>query len=164
MARFSIRRLRSLIVELPAQLRLAYCLARDPRTPAAPKAALGAALAVIVNPLVDIPGWLPVLGQMDALGLSLLAVRTFNSQVPAELREEVERQIQRRESALDRDLARGVGAAQRLARTAAAIGRSRRGEDAPPPPPASWYRSPAVAEEAREGDPAPAPAAEETSP
>ncbi|MHB8312892.1 MAG: hypothetical protein ACYDD0_06275, partial [Candidatus Dormibacteria bacterium] len=68
-----LKRLRSLVLELPQQLRLAYCLVRDPRTPAAPKAALGAALAVILNPMVDIPMWVPVLGQMDAISLTVLA-------------------------------------------------------------------------------------------
>lgn len=163
MARLSIKRVRSLVVDLPRQLRLAYCLARDPRTPTATKAALGGALAVILNPLVDVPMWVPVLGQLDTLGLALLAVRTFNSQVPAELREEVERQIRRRESVLDQDLARGVVAAQRLARATTALRRRRPGPDGPPAPPAAWYRSPAGAEEAREEDSPPAPASEETS-
>lgn len=164
MAASRLKRLRSLFVELPQQLRLAYCLARDPRTPAAPKTALGAALAVILNPLVDIPIWIPVLGQMDTLGLALLAVRTFNSQVPAELRAEVEGEIRRRESVFDRDLAQGVGAAQRLARTVTALGRLRRSGSAPeaPPPPASWYRSPAGQEAGQAALP-PGPAPEETS-
>lgn len=134
-----LKRIRSLLLELPQQLRLAYCLARDPRTPAGPKAALGAALAVILNPLVDIPMWVPVVGQLDTVGLALLAVRTFNLQVDPALRAEVEDQIRRRQSVFDRDLAQGAAVAGRLARLRA---RGQAGvEPDPPPPPPAWYRS-----------------------
>ncbi|MHB1525761.1 MAG: YkvA family protein [Candidatus Dormibacteria bacterium] len=142
-----LKRLRSLVLELPQQLRLAYCLARDPRTPAAPKAALGAALAVILNPMVDIPMWVPVLGQMDAISLTVLAVRTFNSQVPEELRAEVEEAIRERRSAFDLDLERGVGAARRLATLSRRLPNvpwpfpTRRPPLELPKQPAPWYRS-----------------------
>ncbi len=135
-----LKRIRSLLLELPQQLRLAYCLARDPRTPAASKAALGGALAVILNPLVDLPMWIPVVGQMDTVGLALLAVRTFNLQVDPEIRAEVEQQISLRQSVFDRDLAQGAAAARRLARL---LKRAPGAEELPPaPPPApAWYRS-----------------------
>ncbi|MGC8473195.1 MAG: YkvA family protein [Candidatus Dormibacteria bacterium] len=139
-----LKRIRSLLLELPQQLRLAYCLARDPRTPAASKAALGGALAVILNPLVDIPMWIPVVGQMDTVGLALLAVRTFNLQVDPEIRAEVEEQIRLRQSAFDRDLAQGAAAARRLSqllrRSGGGSGATLETPPAPPPVPA-WYRS-----------------------
>lgn len=152
-----LKRLRSLVLELPQQLRLAYCLARDPRTPPAPKAALAAALAVIVNPLVDIPMWVPVLGQMDTISLTVLAVRTFNSQVPEELRSEVEESIRQGRSTFDADLARGVGAARRLAQLIRGLSSLRRPSagrhSAAPLPqePAPWYRSEEPVE-GREGE------------
>ena len=135
-----LKRIRSLLLELPQQLRLAYCLARDPRTPAASKAALGGALAVILNPLVDIPMWIPVVGQMDTVGLALLAVRTFNLQVDSEIRAEVEQQIRLRQSVFDRDLAQGAATASRLARFLQRAPGASRTPPAPPPVP-SWYRS-----------------------
>ena len=144
MPTFRLKRIRSLLLELPQQLRLAYCLARDPRTTAASKAALGGALAVILNPLVDIPMWIPVVGQMDTVGLALLAVRTFNLQVDAEIRAEVEEQIRLRHSAFDRDLAQGATTARRLSqllrRAPGASGARVEGPPSPPPVPA-WYRS-----------------------
>ena len=135
-----LKRIRSLLLELPQQLRLAYCLARDPRTPAASKAALGGALAVILNPLVDIPMWIPVVGQMDTVGLALLAVRTFNLQVDEEIRAEVEREIRLRQSVFDRDLAQGAAAARRLARLLKRAPGAGEPPAAPPSVPA-WYRS-----------------------
>jgi uncharacterized membrane protein YkvA (DUF1232 family) len=135
-----LRRIRSLLLELPQQLRLAYCLVRDPRTPAASKAALGGALAVILNPLVDIPMWIPVVGQMDTVGLALLAVRTFNLQVDPEIRAEVEGQIRLHQSVFDRDLAQGAATARRLAR----LLRRADGAAEEPATPSSvpaWYRS-----------------------
>ncbi len=161
-----LKRLRSLVLELPQQLRLAYCLARDPRTPPAPKAALGAALAVIVNPLIDIPMWVPVLGQMDTISLTVLAVRTFNSQVPEELRQEVEESIRQGHSTFDTDLARGVGAARHLAQLIRGLSNlpvitrrhplprplaGRRPALASPREPAPWYRSEEPVE-GREGE------------
>jgi uncharacterized membrane protein YkvA (DUF1232 family) len=146
-----LKRLRLLILELPQQLRLAYCLARDPRTPAPLKAALAGSLALILNPAIDLPAWVPVVGQMDVVALTVLAVRTFNSQAPRELRESIEADIRARQSRFDLDLQQGVAAAGRVALLARAVpGLSRvrrrplpavrrRGEAAP------WYRSPASA-------------------
>lgn len=138
-----VKRIRSLILELPQQLRLAYCLARDPRTPKAPKAALAGALAVILNPVVDIPAWVPLVGQMDTVALTVLAVRTFNSQVPEELRADVEAQIRQRTSVFDRDLARGVASAVRLSSMARSLTNLRRAsrESSAQREPQPWYRS-----------------------
>jgi uncharacterized membrane protein YkvA (DUF1232 family) len=152
MAMSPLKRLRTLILELPQQLQLAYCLARDPRTPAAPKAALGAALAVILNPLVDVPMWVPVVGQMDIITLTMLALRAFNSQVPKELRTEVELQIKEHRSVFDRDLAKGAGTASQLLQAGSRLRHLRmpavkrptngaRPEPTRPHEPAPWYRS-----------------------
>ncbi|HEY6538154.1 MAG TPA: hypothetical protein VI138_03830 [Candidatus Dormibacteraeota bacterium] len=146
-----LKRLRLLVVELPQQLRLAYCLARDPRTPAPLKAGLLGSLTLILNPAVDLPAWIPVLGQMDAITLTVLAVRTFNSQAPAALREEIEADIRARRSRFDLDLRQGRAAAGRLAlllpslRGAPRPNRHRLPGPEHPAEPAPWYRSPASA-------------------
>ncbi len=159
-----MKRLRKLFLELPQELRLAYCLARDPRTPAPLKASLAGALAVILNPLLDIPSWIPVVGGLDTISLTLLAVKTFNSQAPPELRRELEAEIRSGQSRFDQDLAQGMVEARRLARRLRRLGP---GSGAPPPSaattaPPAWYRSAAAAEgaggpEGSEAEPAPAP-------
>jgi uncharacterized membrane protein YkvA (DUF1232 family) len=146
-----LKRLRLLILELPQQLRLAYCLARDPRTPAPLKAALAGSLALILNPAIDLPAWVPVVGQMDAIALTVLTVRTFNARAPRELRESIEADIRAGRSRFDLDLRQGVTAAGRLALLARAIpGRARRRRRplpavGRPTEAAPWYRSPASA-------------------
>jgi uncharacterized membrane protein YkvA (DUF1232 family) len=140
-----------LIWELPKQLRLAYCLARDPRTPAPLKATLVGALAIILNPAIDLPAWIPVVGQMDAIALTVLAVRTFNSQAPRELREELEAQIRAGESRFDLDLKMGAHGAQRLAGLVRRLPVGPQRGALPQPPGerptgvAAWYRSPGLA-------------------
>ena len=96
---------------MPSRGKLAYCLLRDERIPAAPKAALGAALAVIVSPL-DFPAWVPVLGEFDMLALAILAVKTFIEACPEEIRREHEAALQAKTSVWDRDVRDTVGAAR----------------------------------------------------
>jgi len=79
--------------------------------PAAPKAVLAAALGVIVSPL-DIPAWIPVLGEFDMLALGILAVETFIEACPEDLRQEHQAAIKARESTFDRDWRDTVGAAR----------------------------------------------------
>ena len=99
------------LIDVPSRGKLAYCLLRDERIPAAPKAALGAALAVIVSPL-DFPAWVPVLGEFDMLALALLAVRTFIEACPEDIRREHEAALQAKTSVWDRDVRDTVGAAR----------------------------------------------------
>ena len=80
-------RVRTVLTDVPRHAKLAYCLLRDDRVPAAPKAALLAALGVIVSPL-DVPAWVPVLGELDILALGVLAVKVFVDACPEELVEE----------------------------------------------------------------------------
>jgi uncharacterized membrane protein YkvA (DUF1232 family) len=140
-----------LIWELPLQLRLAYCLARDPRTPAPLKASLVGALAIILNPAIDLPAWVPVIGQMDAIALTVLTVRAFNSQAPRELREEIEAQIRAGQSRFDLDLKAGAESARRLTNLVRRLPGGRSGRGLPeaaserPTEVAAWYRSPALA-------------------
>jgi uncharacterized membrane protein YkvA (DUF1232 family) len=101
------RGVRLLLIDLPLQLRLAYCLLRDPRVPAYVKIAFAAALGVIATPIVDLPASLPLVGEFDVLALTVLAVRLFIAACPRYLVEEQERLIQERRSRFDDDVRRG---------------------------------------------------------
>jgi uncharacterized membrane protein YkvA (DUF1232 family) len=104
-------RAKELLVDVPRHGKLAYCLLRDERVPAAPKAVLLAALGVIVSPL-DIPAWIPVLGEFDMLALGILAVETFIEACPEDLRQEHQAAIKAKESIFDRDWHDTAGAAR----------------------------------------------------
>lgn len=103
--------LKRLALDLPRQAKLAYNLIHDDRVPVASKAAVLAALALIVTPFVNLPEWIPVVGEMDVLALSLLALKLFVTSAPREAVEEQEQRIKERTSRFDLDVARG----QRLA-------------------------------------------------
>src|SRR2546423_15228506 len=106
-----LSRAMQVLVEVPRPGKLAYCLLRDERVPAAPKAVLLAALGVIVSPL-DIPAWIPVLGEFDMLALGILAVETFIEACPEDLRQEHQAAIKAKESIFDRDRRSTTGAAR----------------------------------------------------
>jgi uncharacterized membrane protein YkvA (DUF1232 family) len=108
--------LKRLVRDLPRQAKLAYCLLYDPRVPAASKAVVLAALVLIVTPFVNLPEWIPVLGEMDVLALSLVTMRLFIATAPREVVEEHERLIKERRSRFDQDVARGQRLAVALAR------------------------------------------------
>jgi uncharacterized membrane protein YkvA (DUF1232 family) len=99
------------LFEVPRSAKLAYCLVRDERVPFAPKLALGGALGLIVSPL-DIPGWIPVIGDLDMLALGVLAVKVFVDACPEQVVEEHRAAVGRRESLFDRDLREGLALAQ----------------------------------------------------
>jgi uncharacterized membrane protein YkvA (DUF1232 family) len=104
-------RAKELLVDVPRHGKLAYCLLRDDRVPAAPKALLLGALGVIVSPL-DFPAWIPVLGEFDMLALGILAVETFIEACPEEVRREHQEAISAKESIFDRDVRDTAGAAR----------------------------------------------------
>ena len=99
-------RARNLLFEVPRNGKLAYCLLRDDRVPAAPKGALLGALGLIVSP-VDLPAWIPVIGELDMLALGILAVKVFVEACPEDLVKEHEAALAERTSVFDDDL-RGV--------------------------------------------------------
>src|SRR5439155_22406035 len=68
-------RAKTVLFDVPRHGKLAYCLVRDDRIPAAPKAVLLGALGVIVSAL-DFPAWIPVVGELDMVALGMLAVET----------------------------------------------------------------------------------------
>jgi uncharacterized membrane protein YkvA (DUF1232 family) len=106
-----LSRAKEVLIEVPRHGKLAYCLLRDPRVPAAPKAAVLGALALIVSP-IDFPAWVPVLGELDMLALAVLAVKTFVEACPEDVRLEHEEALKANESVFDRDLRDTMSAAR----------------------------------------------------
>jgi uncharacterized membrane protein YkvA (DUF1232 family) len=106
-----LSRAKEVLIEVPRHGKLAYCLLRDPRVPAAPKAAVLGALALIVSP-IDFPAWVPVLGELDMLALSVLAVKTFIEACPEDVRREHEEALKANESVFDRDVRDTMSAAR----------------------------------------------------
>ena len=107
-------RARSLVFEVPRYGKLAYCLLRDERVPTAPKAALLTSLGLIVSP-IDLPAWIPVVGEFDMLALGVLAVRVFVEACPEELVREHEAALAAGTSAFDRDVRGLLGLARERA-------------------------------------------------
>jgi uncharacterized membrane protein YkvA (DUF1232 family) len=106
-----LSRAKEVLIDVPRHGKLAYCLLRDERVPAAPKGVLLAALALIVSP-IDVPAWVPVLGELDVLALGVLAVKTFIEACPEEIRREHEEALKAGQSIFDRDF-RDTAAAAR---------------------------------------------------
>lgn len=102
-----LRRFKHLVLDLPQQLRLAYCLVRDPRVPVAAKAGVAAALGLAVVPVVELPGGLPLVGDLDAVAVALLALRLFVAVCPSEVVAEQEQLIADRRSRFDEDVLAG---------------------------------------------------------
>lgn len=100
----SLRLLRRIAKELPRYGKLTYCLYRDPRVPVRNKMALGAAIALILNPVVDVPLRLPVFGEMDAVALTVLAIRMFVERAPKEVVAEHQERIALGTSIFDQDI------------------------------------------------------------
>lgn len=96
------KHVRTILTEVPVQGKLAYCLLRDRRVPRAPKVALLLALGLILAP-IDLPGWVPLFGELDMLALGILAVKTFVEACPEELVTEHRAAIKRRGSTWDDD-------------------------------------------------------------
>ena len=103
--RLNLARARALLVEVPRTGKLAYCLMRDRRVPLGPKLAAGAALGLIVSPL-DVPAWIPVIGDVDVLALGVLTVKVFVDACPEQVVEQHRAALQRGESVFDQDLRR----------------------------------------------------------
>jgi uncharacterized membrane protein YkvA (DUF1232 family) len=111
-----LRFLKRAAIDLPRQARLGYCLMRDGRVPTRIKLAFGAGIAVIVTPFIDLPGAIPVVGELDMLALSLLALRLFIAACPDDVVVDVEQQILEGRSVFDEDLRNGERVATFIAR------------------------------------------------
>jgi uncharacterized membrane protein YkvA (DUF1232 family) len=111
-----LRFLKRLAVDVPRQARLAYCLVRDERVSRRTKLAFGAGIGVIVTPFIDLPAAIPVIGEIDMLALSLLAMRLFIAACPDGAVADVQQQILEGRSVFDEDLRNGERFATMIAR------------------------------------------------
>jgi uncharacterized membrane protein YkvA (DUF1232 family) len=102
-----LRWFKNLVHDLPRQLRLAYCLVRDPRVPLAPKAGVVAALGLVVTPVIDLPEAIPLVGELDVLAVTMVALRVFIAVCPAEVVTEQEQLIAEHRSRFDDDVRAG---------------------------------------------------------
>jgi len=111
-----------IISRLPAYTRLAWAIIRDSRVGKRQKALVFGGVAYLVSPIDLIPGFIPVVGQLDDLTIALWALRAALRRLPADLAaEHLEAQGLSWEI-LDADLARTRRAGGLIARTALHFG------------------------------------------
>jgi len=95
--------------KMPAYARLIWALARDPRVPVQQKLVLGAVAGYLVFPIDIIPDFIPVLGQLDDLGVLIFGLDFFIRNAPKEVVEEHMSRIARNDDELTRDLEKAQG-------------------------------------------------------
>lgn len=94
---------------MPSYARLIWALARDPRVPTQQKLVLGAIAGYLVFPIDIIPDFIPVIGQLDDLGVLIFGLDFFIRNAPKEVVEEHMGRIARNDDDLKRDLERAQG-------------------------------------------------------
>ena len=97
------------IRKMPAYARLIWALARDPRVPTHQKLVLAAVAGYLVFPIDIIPDFIPVLGQLDDLGVLIFGLDFFIRNAPKEVVEEHMGRIARNDDDLKHDLERAQG-------------------------------------------------------
>lgn len=95
--------------KMPAYARLIWALARDPRVPVQQKLVLGAVAGYLVFPIDIIPDFIPVLGQLDDLGVLIFGLDFFIRNAPKEVVEEHMGRIARNDDDLKHDLEKAQG-------------------------------------------------------
>jgi uncharacterized membrane protein YkvA (DUF1232 family) len=78
----------ALVARVPRYLRLGWLLVQEPAVSGRGKAVLAGALGYAVSPIDPVPGFIPVLGQLDDLAVLLLGVRAALRSAPPELAEQ----------------------------------------------------------------------------
>ena len=92
------------VTRLPRYVKLGWLLMSDPTVSGRGKAALGGGLAYAISPIDPVPGFIPVLGQLDDMAVLLLAVRLALKSAPGEVAELRLRETGLSWEALDGDL------------------------------------------------------------
>ncbi|MFN8633123.1 MAG: YkvA family protein [Chloroflexota bacterium] len=80
-----VTRFVGVVARVPKYVRLGWLLMNDPTVSGRGKAALGGGLAYAISPIDPVPGFIPVIGQLDDLAILVLAVRTALKSCPSEV-------------------------------------------------------------------------------
>jgi len=99
-----VARFVGVVSRVPRYLKLGWLLFQDPTVSGKGKAALGGGLAYAISPIDALPGFIPVIGQLDDLAVLLLAVRTALVSCPAEVADRHLREVGLSWETLERDL------------------------------------------------------------
>jgi uncharacterized membrane protein YkvA (DUF1232 family) len=85
-----------LLLRLRNELRFAWALLRDARSPLAAKAAVVVAVAYVLCPIDLIPDWIPVLGWLDDALVAALLLKLAAHLLPPALRDTLRAEATRR--------------------------------------------------------------------
>lgn len=95
----------ALVRKLPTYVRLVWGLLRDPRVPLGQKGLLVLLAGYLLTPLDIIPDFIPILGQVDDIAVTLLVIDLFIRSAPREIVDEHLARISRDEDVVRKDLA-----------------------------------------------------------
>lgn len=112
----------ALIGRLRAYPVLAYRLASDPRIPAARRAAVLGAAGYMVSPIDLVPGFIPLVGQLDDIAVALVAIHVALRGLDEESQREHLQAVGLDAEVLDRDLATVQAASAWLLRRGIRVG------------------------------------------
>lgn len=82
-----LTRFLGVVARIPRYVKLGWALMNDQTVTSRGKAALAGGLAYAISPIDPVPGFIPVLGQLDDLAVLLLAVRAALKSAPTEVAE-----------------------------------------------------------------------------
>jgi len=123
-----VTRFLGVVTRIPRYMKLGWALMQDQTVTGRGKAALAGGLAYAISPIDAVPGFIPVLGQLDDLAVLLLAVRAALKSAPAEVAERHLQDAGLAWETVDRDLvtlrATAIWLARRGGQMAAKAGRA----------------------------------------
>lgn len=99
-----VTRFVGVVARIPKYVKLGWLLMNDPTVSGRGKAALGGGLAYAISPIDPVPGFIPILGQLDDIAILVLAVRTALKCCPAEVAERRLSEVGLSWEILERDL------------------------------------------------------------
>jgi uncharacterized membrane protein YkvA (DUF1232 family) len=99
-----VTRFVGVVARVPRYVKLGWLLMNDPTVSGRGKAALGGGLAYTISPIDPVPGFIPVLGQLDDLAVLLLAVRLALRSAPTDVAERLLQEAGLSWETLERDL------------------------------------------------------------